>query len=162
MCENAYLSIKNPKASRALKRALDPGRRMLASLTWLHFAMSATFGLRSWGPPLTKSWIRTCCLEGGVCPGGVCLGECLPRRGCTIWPIPSCIWCYLYVVPAPTETEQQCSCLYSAGHVICEGTLGYTLPPWTEFLIRVCENITFSQLLLRAVKNFAFAGCEWG
>ena len=32
MCENAYLSIKNPKAARALKRALDPGRRMLASL----------------------------------------------------------------------------------------------------------------------------------
>ena len=59
MCENAYLSIKNPKASRALKRALDPGRRMLASLARLRFAMSATFGLRSWGPPLTKSWIRT-------------------------------------------------------------------------------------------------------
>ena len=32
MCENAYLSIKNPRASRALKWALDPGRRMLASL----------------------------------------------------------------------------------------------------------------------------------
>ena len=32
MCENAYLSIKNPKASRALKRALDPGCRMLALL----------------------------------------------------------------------------------------------------------------------------------
>ena len=46
MCENAYLSIKNPKASRALKRALDPGRRMLAT--------SATFGLRSWGPPLDQ------------------------------------------------------------------------------------------------------------
>ena len=60
MCENAYLSIKNPKASRALKRALDPARRMLASLTQLRFATSATFGLRSWGPPLTKSWIRTC------------------------------------------------------------------------------------------------------
>ena len=30
MCENAYLSIKNPKASRVLKRALDPGHRMLA------------------------------------------------------------------------------------------------------------------------------------
>ena len=56
MCENAYLSIKNPKASRALKRALDPGRRMLASLARLRFATSATFGLRSWGPPLTKSW----------------------------------------------------------------------------------------------------------
>ena len=60
MCENAYLSIKNPKASRALKWALDPGCRMLASLARLRFAMSATFGLRSWGPPLTKSWIRTC------------------------------------------------------------------------------------------------------
>ena len=60
MCENAYLSIKNPKASRALKWALDPGRRMLPSLTRLRFATSATFGLRSWGPPLTKSWIRTC------------------------------------------------------------------------------------------------------
>ena len=54
MWENAYLSIKNPKASRALKRALDPGRRMLASLTRLRFAMSATFGLRSWGPPLDQ------------------------------------------------------------------------------------------------------------
>ena len=54
MCENAYLSIKNPKASRALKRALDPGRRMLALLARLRFAMSATFGLRSWGPPLDQ------------------------------------------------------------------------------------------------------------
>ena len=59
MCENAYLSIKNPKASRALKRALDPGRRLLASLARLRFTTLATFGLRSWGPPLTKSWIRT-------------------------------------------------------------------------------------------------------
>ena len=51
MCENAYLSIKNPKPSRALKRALDPGCIMLASLARLRFAMSATFGLRSWGLP---------------------------------------------------------------------------------------------------------------
>ena len=71
MCENAYLSIKNPKASRALKRALDPSRRMLASLTWLCFATSATFGLRSWGPPLTKSWIRTWAVaDPGFSPGG--------------------------------------------------------------------------------------------
>ena len=28
MWENAYLSIENPKASRALKRALDPGRKI--------------------------------------------------------------------------------------------------------------------------------------
>ena len=68
MCENAYLSIKNPKASRALKRALDPGRRMLASLAQLRFATSATFGLRSWGPPLTKSWIRTCTDKSRVPP----------------------------------------------------------------------------------------------
>ena len=59
MWENAYLSIKNPKASRALKWALDPSRKLLASLTWLHFATLAPFGLRTWGPPLTKSWIRT-------------------------------------------------------------------------------------------------------
>ena len=60
MCEIAYLSIKNPKASRALKRALDPSRRLLASLTRLYFTLSATFGLRRWGPLLTKSWICTC------------------------------------------------------------------------------------------------------
>ena len=54
MCENAYLSIKNPKASRALKQALDPGRRMLTSLARLRFTTSATFGLRSWGPPLDQ------------------------------------------------------------------------------------------------------------
>ena len=54
MCQNAYLSIKNPKASRALKWALDPSRRMLASLARLRFAMSATFGLRSWAPPLDQ------------------------------------------------------------------------------------------------------------
>ena len=54
MCENAYLSIKNPKPSRALKWAMDPGHRMLASLAQLRFATSATFGLRSWGPPLDQ------------------------------------------------------------------------------------------------------------
>ena len=51
MCENAYLSIKNPKASRALKQALDPGHRLLTSLARLRFATSATFSLRSWAPP---------------------------------------------------------------------------------------------------------------
>ena len=54
MCEIAYLSIKNPKASRALKRALDPSRRLLASLARLRFATSATFGLRGLGPPLDQ------------------------------------------------------------------------------------------------------------
>ena len=53
MWENAYLSINNTKASRALKRALDPGRNLLALLMRLRFAMSATFGLRTW-PPLDQ------------------------------------------------------------------------------------------------------------
>ena len=48
MWENAYLSIKNPKASRARLRALDPGRKVA------RFATSATFGLRTWGPPLDQ------------------------------------------------------------------------------------------------------------
>ena len=46
-----YLSIKNPKASRA---------RLRPQLQIACFATSATFGLKSWAPPLTKSWIRTC------------------------------------------------------------------------------------------------------
>ena len=54
MWENAYLSIKNPKASRARLRALDPGCKLLASLARLHFATSATFGLRTWAPPLDQ------------------------------------------------------------------------------------------------------------
>ena len=54
MCENAYLSLKNPIASRALKWALNPSHRLLASLTRLRFTTSATFSLRSWGPPLDQ------------------------------------------------------------------------------------------------------------
>ena len=63
MCDNAYLSIKSPKASRVLQWALDPGCRLLTSIAQLRFTTSATFGLRSWGPPLTKSWIRTCVVQ---------------------------------------------------------------------------------------------------
>ena len=59
MWENAYLSIKNPKASRALKQERDPNCKLLTLLTRLIFATSPTFGLITWGPPLTKSWIRT-------------------------------------------------------------------------------------------------------
>ena len=70
---------------------------------------------------------------GGVCPGGVCL-----PKGCTMWPIPSCIWCYLYAVPAPTETEEQCSCLYSAGHVTWQGMLGYSPPPPVDRIFDTC------------------------
>ena len=48
---NAYFSTKNSKASRALKRALEPGHRLLASLARLRSTTSATFSLGSWGPP---------------------------------------------------------------------------------------------------------------
>ena len=50
MWENTYLSIQNPKASRALKPALDPGRKLLASFVRLRFATSANFGLKTWAP----------------------------------------------------------------------------------------------------------------
>ena len=81
--------------------------------------------------------------EGGVCPGG----GCLPRRGyltrgCLhwvsaggmsawgvfMWPIPSCIWCYLYAVPTPTECQHQCSWLYS-GVWSCDSTACWDIPP---------------------------------
>ena len=39
---------------------MGPGPRLQNA----RFATSATFGLRSWGPPLTKSWIRTCLAYG--------------------------------------------------------------------------------------------------
>ena len=51
MWKNTYLSIKNPKASRALKWALDPDHILLASLAQLHFTTWATFSLRCLGPP---------------------------------------------------------------------------------------------------------------
>ena len=58
---NAYLTLKNTRASRALRRALDPGLYMLASLALRRFAPSANLGKKLLGPPpLTKSGIRTC------------------------------------------------------------------------------------------------------
>ena len=50
MWENAYFSIKNPKASRALKRVLDNGHTLFASLTRLRFTTLVTLGLRSCPP----------------------------------------------------------------------------------------------------------------
>ena len=54
MCENAYLSIKNPKASRALKRALDPSRRMLTSLAATPLRYVGNFRPQKLGPPLDQ------------------------------------------------------------------------------------------------------------
>ena len=53
--------------------------------------------------------------SGGCLPGGVCQRGVSARGGCTMWPIPSCMWCYLYAASSPTETQHQCSCLYTVG-----------------------------------------------
>ena len=53
MCENAYLSIKNPKASRTLAAECSLHSRDSASLCRQLSASEAG------APPLTKSWIRT-------------------------------------------------------------------------------------------------------
>ena len=51
--ENAYLVIKNPRASRALRQALDPGQSGLTLFAQKGLAKrSKTFGL---GPPLQKA-----------------------------------------------------------------------------------------------------------
>ena len=54
MWENAYLSIKNPKASRALKQALDPSRKIarFARATALHYI--GNFRPQNLGPPLEQ------------------------------------------------------------------------------------------------------------
>ena len=52
--ENAYMTVKNARASRALRQALDPGHYWLASLAWLRFAMSAKSQKKFLGPPLDQ------------------------------------------------------------------------------------------------------------
>ena len=98
-------------------------------------------GVPAWGACLGVS--ARGCLPGGVCPGGclpggVCLWGvpawgCLPMGGAclggTMWPIPSCIWCYLYASSSPTETDHQCSCLYSVWSCDLWCMLGYHHPP---------------------------------
>ena len=54
MCENAYLSIKNPKASRALKRALGPRPQIacFARATLLRYV--GNFRPQKLAPPLDQ------------------------------------------------------------------------------------------------------------
>ena len=59
MCENAYLSIKNPKASRALKQALGPQPQNAHFTRMTPLRYVGNFRPQKLGPPLTKSWIRT-------------------------------------------------------------------------------------------------------
>ena len=78
--------------------------------------------------------------QGGVCQRGVC-SERGSLLGGTMWPIPWCIWCYLYAASTPTETQHQCSCLYSAG------PLHDGIPPTVDRMTHMCKNITFPQTL---------------
>ena len=57
--ENAYLKKRNARASRALRRALDPGRfaARCARTTPLRYVGKISAEI-FWAPPLTKSWIR--------------------------------------------------------------------------------------------------------
>ena len=58
--ENAYLAMKNPSASRALRWALDPWPTS-ACFTHDFASLCRQYMLKEiWGPPLTKSWIRYC------------------------------------------------------------------------------------------------------
>ena len=52
--ENAYLRVKNARASRALRRALNPGQYWLALLARLRFATSAKSQKKFLGPPLDQ------------------------------------------------------------------------------------------------------------
>ena len=52
--ENAYLRLKNARASRALRWALDPGRYWLAPLALRRFATSAKSLQKFLGPPLDQ------------------------------------------------------------------------------------------------------------
>ena len=52
--ENAYLTVKNARASRALRWALDPSQYWLASLARLRFATLAKSRKTFLGPPLDQ------------------------------------------------------------------------------------------------------------
>ena len=114
--------------------------------------------LSAWGVSDQGVSAGGCLPGGGVCLGGVCLGGVWTGGmsdqggvsdlgGCYMWPIPSCIWCYLYAASSPTETHQQCSCLYSAGWSCdLQGILGYPRHPLWNRITHACENITLPEL----------------
>ena len=73
--------------------------------------------------------------QGGACPWG-----CLPRSA--MWPIPSCIWCYLYAASTPSECQHQCSSLYSVTQLHAG-----ILPSPVNRVTDRCKNITLPQTL---------------
>ena len=56
--ENAHSAKKNPRASRALRQALDPGLLKLTSYAQLRFATLGNFLKNNFDPPRPISWVR--------------------------------------------------------------------------------------------------------
>ena len=56
-------------------------------------------------------------LETGSLSRGVSIWGGCPSGGDVMWPIPSCIWCYLFAASTPTEWQHLCSSLYSVTQV---------------------------------------------
>ena len=103
-------------------------------------------GVPTWGVYLPRGYLSG---TGGTGPGGACPGG-------VMWPIPSCIWCYLYAASTPTECQHQCSCLYSVTQVH-----GRIQPPlWTKWQtgakILPCPKLRFRAAI--KVKKCVCAG----
>ena len=86
-------------------------------------------------------------LRGCLLPGGVCSGGSAPRGMVYHVTYPIMQLMLPVCCPSPTETHQQCSCLYTAGWSCdLQGMLGYPPPLlWTEFLTHTSKNITLPQ-----------------
>ena len=91
--ENAYLRVKNARAPRALRRALDPGQYWLASFARLRFATSARSGENFWPPRpnpgsatvifLLKEKILCCPIFLGYVMCNMISGRVLNKRYCS-------------------------------------------------------------------------------
>ena len=96
-------------------------------------------------PPQFPPWVWAWIWSPSISPLGVGLEEGspwqggLPGRGGTMWPIPSCIWYYIWCLhtnwdSTPVQLLIYCWPLHD----------GITTPPWTEWLTDRCKNITFT------------------
>ena len=108
-----------------------------------------------------EGWGECVFLVGGVCLGGggfrpngcllrgrgVCLGGCLPRAVSAQGGLPG------GGNGLSVQGALPSGCLPRRGCLPGGTPPSPPPPPWTEFLTPACENITFSQLMLRAVTN---------
>ena len=129
------------------------------------FLCSASSGCLSLGIGESASGEGSLHVRGlplGGLPPGVCL-----QGVSTMWPIPWCIWCYLYTVPIPTESKHQCSCLYSAGWS-CDLWLANCIlgcqpssPSCGQNDADASENITLLRAVISFPDNSAILLCKW-